>query len=161
MKIIPLTRGQEEIVDDGDFDWISQWKWYASWNQSTHSFYAARMSPMVNGKRFNIWMHKLILGIGADVQGDHKNRITLDNRRNNLKPATPAENLLNKGFYRNNTSGFKGVYWREDRRVWESQIRIDGKNKFLGRFGTAAEANNAYQLALTRRNQNEAKEGQS
>ena len=29
LKEITLTRGQCTLVDDKDFDWLNQWKWYA------------------------------------------------------------------------------------------------------------------------------------
>ncbi len=39
-KLIPLTQGKVTIVDDADFDWLNQWKWYAFKNRNT--WYAGR-----------------------------------------------------------------------------------------------------------------------
>ena len=35
---------------------------------------------------------------------------------------------------KNNTSGYRGVTWRELPRKWEARISVDGKNKHLGFF---------------------------
>lgn len=40
MRKIPLTQGKFALVDDADFDWLNQWKWYALKTKTT--FYAVR-----------------------------------------------------------------------------------------------------------------------
>lgn len=47
----------------------------------------------VNGKRH--YLHRWLLNPASDMQVDHINRITRDNRRSNLRPATPIENQVN------------------------------------------------------------------
>lgn len=41
---IQLTRGQFAIVNEADFEQLNQWRWFATWNRYTRSFYAARNS---------------------------------------------------------------------------------------------------------------------
>ena len=41
MKEIILTQGQRALVDDADFDWLSQWNWRAQYCKNG-PFYAAR-----------------------------------------------------------------------------------------------------------------------
>lgn len=36
MKTIPLSQGKFAIVDDEDFGWLSQWKWYVSKDGNTY-----------------------------------------------------------------------------------------------------------------------------
>jgi hypothetical protein len=55
-----------------------------------------------------------------------------------------AENNRNCGRDHTNTSGYKGVYWYEDRKKWRAQIGYQGKVTNLGSFDTPEEAHAAY-----------------
>jgi len=61
-KEIPLSQGRVAIVDDDDYAWISQWKWYA--NKSRNKWYAIRNNPSGDGPA-HIRMHRLILVLGG------------------------------------------------------------------------------------------------
>ena len=80
-----------------------------------------------------------------DYQIDHINRIRNDNRIKNLRDVLPVVNANNKGNYKNNTTGFKGVTIKNGRFI--AQITINGKCKYLGCFDIADKANQAYQEA--------------
>lgn len=67
-------------------------------------------------------------------QIDHINGVRTDNRIENLRSVSPAENAKNQKTRRNNTSGFQGVYWHESRGKWSAQIRLQTKLHFLGYF---------------------------
>ena len=71
-------------------------------------------------------------------QVDHENHIRHDNRWENLREATRQENHKNRSMYKNNTSGVTGVYW--DKGKWKAYIRVDEKDKNLGRFTDKFEA---------------------
>jgi len=58
---------------------------------------------------------------------DHKNRITTDNRVENLRWATHLENMQNKGDYKNNTTGEKNIRYRKDRNTYVFQKTINKK----------------------------------
>jgi hypothetical protein len=81
---------------------------------------------------------------------DHKNRNTLDNRRENLREATFAQNAQNRSNRRDNTSGRKGVFPYKVPGKWRAQIKVRGKYKFLGVFPTKDEAAEAYAAAAKR-----------
>lgn len=126
-----------------------QWKWFAQWSSTTNSFYAAPNGAMVAGKRHAVRMNREILGLEYSDKrhGDHQNRNTLDNRRNNLRIATPSQNRCNCGRQVNNTSGFKGVFWHKAAGKWRAQIRIDRHSQHLGMFDTPEVAAEAYDFA--------------
>lgn len=78
---------------------------------------------------------------------DHINRNPSDNRIENLREATNAENQQNKGISRNNTSGYIGVTWDKVSKKWQAQIGAKGQYKNLGRYETPEEAHKAYVAA--------------
>jgi hypothetical protein len=129
-RLIPLTQGQNAIVDVADYDWLNQWNWQAHWNKSTHGFYAVRATEGQRGRL--IRMHRLILGCARGEEGDHKNSNSLDNRRNNLRRCTHQQNNNNKARGKNNTSGFKGVC--KTRGTWFASIYLNGVQISIGYF---------------------------
>jgi hypothetical protein len=146
MKRIKLTRGMFALVDDIDFDWLNKWKWYAQGNNQG-KFYAAR-DDRRNGKRKLRLMHKEILGrSGMNLTGDHKNRNPLDNRRQNLRPATKSQDRMNASLRSDNKSGFKGVSWSKAENRWSADITHLGKHYFLGYFLCPKKAAKVYDTA--------------
>ena len=71
---------------------------------------------------------------------DHANRNRNDNRWCNLREATVNDNNRNRGLSPLNKSGYKGVYWREDRSKWVSRIKVNNKIITLGHYHTKEEA---------------------
>lgn len=78
---------------------------------------------------------------------DHINNNSLDDRIENLRIATCRENIANSKIKKNNSSGYKGVYWRSDRKKWCAQARLVGKPRHLGFFDNAFDAHLAYKNA--------------
>ena len=77
-------------------------------------------------------LHRLLLNLPKDKLIDHIDGNPLNNTRPNLRECSNAENLMNKGKYANNKSGYKGVIWHKRDKVWHSCIRSSGKLKHLG-----------------------------
>ena len=75
---------------------------------------------------------------------DHINNNKLDNRIENLRPATNSENIQNSKKSSINVSGYKGVSFHKNVKKWCAQIRINKKLKYLGCFSTPEEAHQAY-----------------
>lgn len=82
---------------------------------------------------------------------DHANLDKMDNRIDNLRIATPAQNMANTRTFSHNKSGFKGVRLRTDhhkrRKPYEATIYVAGKPKYLGTYATPEEAHAAYVVA--------------
>ena len=140
MKEIPLTQGKFAMVDDEDFDWLSQWKWRAL--KSKYTYYAVREGP--RPERKNIFMHRLIMNTPGDMSTDHKDRNGLNNQRENLRVCTVGQNNQNSKLRSDNTTGFRGVYPTGSRKKYAAKIRSNGKFLHLGVFDSAAEAARAY-----------------
>lgn len=137
MKQIPLTQGKFALVDDADFDWLNQWKWFA--HKRKRIWYAARNARHPNGDRYTLSMHSLLLPEAALV--DHWDGNGLNNQRHNVRAATQVQNSANAQ-KRANESGFKGVDFHKDKR-WRA--RLNGK--FLGYFSSSEAAARAYDVA--------------
>jgi hypothetical protein len=141
MKKIKLSRGKYTLVDDEDYEYLSQWKWF--W---LNPGYAAR--TIRTGKSFRkILMHRLLLNAVKGQEVDHKNANGIDNRRKNLRLCSKMQNHWNRGKSRVNTSGYKGVNWNKHWKIWTARITVNGKRIFLGNFKDKKLAAEAYYKA--------------
>ena len=145
-KIIPLTQGQNALVDATDYAMLNQWNWCAVWYPLSKTFYAQR-----DKDRGEPLMHRLILECKIGEQGDHRNHNGLDNRRFNLRTCSPGQNRANQRLRKNNTSGYKGVSWDKSRGKWQVGIKPFGeKRRALGRYSDKETAARAYDEAARR-----------
>jgi len=81
---------------------------------------------------------------------DHINSDRSDNRQNNLRAASRSQNMRNRGATKSNSTGLKGVCWDAGRQKWLAQIRVNGRNKYLGRYDTPECAHLAYKIAAAK-----------
>lgn len=145
-RAIQLTRGKWALVDEADYEFVSEWRWTAT--RGKHScWYAGRSIHHSDGSIQYVRMHRVILGVGPGEEVDHKNGDGLDNRRSNLRVCTHLDNTRNVALSGNNTSGFKGVYWCNRSRKWQACIKVDRRQLWLGGFASAADAAKAYDAA--------------
>lgn len=82
--------------------------------------------------------------IPAGLIIDHINGVRHDNRIENLRLATRAENSRNCTKHRDNTSGFKGVSWNKRQQKWECRIYWGKRFLHLGYFDCPIIAAQAY-----------------
>lgn len=145
------------LIDDADWhDMACMWHWYSVRSTVRGTDGQRKQTAYAIGRRLDsyqpdsIEMHRLLLGLPQyrerRVDVDHINGVGLDNRRENLRLATRAQNLANSAS-RRGTSDFKGVSHDKQTGRWVAQITIDGRNKKLGRFDTEAQAALAYNIA--------------
>jgi hypothetical protein len=140
MKMIKLTKGAVAIVDDDVFEWASKFRWYYC------KQYAMRTVKTKKGKH-TVLLHREIMKTPEGMDTDHINGNKIDCRRENLRVCTHQENSRNQKIRKNNTSGFKGVYFNKKAKKYQSYIHINYKAIYLGLFSTALEASKAYELA--------------
>jgi hypothetical protein len=79
---------------------------------------------------------------------DHKNGVRLDDRFDNLREATNAQNQCNRKALAK--SGYKGVHKHTQCNSWTAEIKVNGRKHYLGSFRTAEEAIAARADAATR-----------
>lgn len=129
MKTITLTQNKVAIVDDDDYEYLSQWKWYYN-----RSGYATR-----NESGHQILLHRLLIESGDDYV-DHINRNKLDNRKCNLRICSNSQNQANSTKRSNNTSGYKGVSFNKQSKKWTAQITVNKNRIHLGYFDSPEDA---------------------
>jgi len=137
-KQIPLTKGKFATVDDSDYNFLNQWKWYCD-----ACGYAVR-TVLVDGKKGRVWMHRIVAGTPKNMLTDHINMDRLDNTKKNLRIVTKSQNGMNRGVPSNSTTGYKGVVFRNDTKKYRAYISLKNKRAWIGQFNTALEAAVAY-----------------
>lgn len=134
MREIPLSRGMVALVDNEDYEWLSQWKWQAKRSPPNHWSAYGR----VNG--VPTFMHRLLIHVPDGMMVDHINRNSLDNRKENLRVANAQENARNRSRQSNNSSGFTGVYYNKKLNKWQVQIKVNGRHIHLGVYSELSDA---------------------
>lgn len=113
--------GRKFIFDIEDYEKIKKYNW-----SITGSGY------LINTiEEHTISMHRYIMNAPNNLQVDHINHNTLDNRKSNLRLCNASQNNINK---KNNG------YTIRNGNKYEVSIRINGKYTYLGRFNSEEEA---------------------
>jgi len=121
-------------IDDADFERVNAHQWWA-YIKSVRSYF--------NGR--HVSLASFILG-DLDAMVDHKDRNFLNNKRENLRPANPSLNAVNRGkvLKADSTSKYKGVRLTKKTGKWVATICKDRKYTHIGTFHTAEAAAKAY-----------------
>jgi len=129
----------ECIIDTAAYDLVKNYRWHCE--KHRHIKYAAS-----SVKKQQLAVHRLI--VPGCERVDHKDHDGLNNRKDNLRPATVGQNAKNRMKHRERFSKFKGVAkssWRAKK--FKASIRIDSKLTHLGYFDSELEAAAKYNEA--------------
>jgi hypothetical protein len=126
MKLVPVDNTFAEVSDE-DYELLSKFRW--------------RLNP--NGYAFMTFpMHRMVLQPPLDKVVDHIDHNRLNNQRNNLRPATPAQNSHSQRRNRNAKYRYRGVKPQIESSTWRCEIR----GNHIGSFPTEHLAALAYDL---------------
>lgn len=131
-----LPNGNSFLFDADDFEVVKQHKWSIENSGYVHTTI----------KQKHVRLHKLLLDSGKFVI-DHINGNRSDNRKCNLRLASPCQNACNQKISKKNKTGYKGVSWNHKRGKYESNIGYQGKSYFLGYYDSPIEAAKSYDKA--------------
>ncbi|MEN0652412.1 MULTISPECIES: HNH endonuclease [Hyphobacterium] len=145
---IALTKGYSATIDADDAERVLSHRWYA--NETGYGVYAAAyIRPAPDARASRVYLHRFLVGARKGMTVDHVNRDTLDNRRANLRFATPLRQTLNRVTPTGN-AGFKGVYFDKRRGNFRASIKFEYRARHIGVFDTAEAAARAYDAEAVR-----------
>jgi hypothetical protein len=138
IALINVGGGRFAIIDAEDAPKLEGKIWSSYFSKQSRSWHARDGSK--------VFMHEAILGKKPGFWIDHKNSDGLDNRKQNIRHCTPAQNAQNMRKTRGK-SLFKGVYYGDKK--WKAHITIpsesgSGNRLYLGGFSSEREAALAY-----------------
>lgn len=137
---IPLGVNAKDgyVLVDARLSFLDEHKWHLGVNG-----YA---STNLSGK--SILLHHILSGdIAKGMCVDHMNLNKLDNRIENLRIVTRAQNNTNVGKKLSSKSMYKGVIWHKPTDSWTARVVKSGVVKSLGYFKDELKAAVAYDNA--------------
>ena len=140
MKLIPLTQGLFTQVDNEDYEFLNQWKWWVLKGNNTD--YAMRRVRH-GGKLKAIMMHRLLLNTPENMDVDHRDHNGLNNQKLNLRNCTRTQNQMHQKKRKN--IKYKGVSFYKRYNKFRVQITISkGNRKQLGYYNSEEQAARVY-----------------
>ena len=117
--------GCKFYFDKEDYDLLKEYCWYQS------DGYLVANDLKNNNPNKKISMHRLLMNFPTDMVVDHKDKNRFNNRKENLRVSTIAENSYNKSLNSLNKSGVTGVSYIDGR--WVAYIQKD-RQQYKKRF---------------------------
>lgn len=120
-------------------------------SKNSDGYYSLRL----DGKSYKI--HKLVAieflnhkssGQNRGFVIDHIDGDKTNNKVSNLREVSPRGNRVNYTKDNKYSSKYTGVCWDKSRNKWFASIKINGKQKNLGRFNSEYDAHLAYENKL-------------
>lgn len=142
-KEILLQNGMIAIVDDEDYERISQYKWAARTDENDSVLKIYNSSEI----RTTISLNRFILNLEDEQKVIHKDGDELNFTKKNLVVVDQAIVTRKRRGNKNSSSKYKGVYFSSQTGKWRAQIKTGGKTKHLGLFVDESDAAKAYNKA--------------
>lgn len=141
-RLIPLAgkygSGKEALVSAEDYEHLAAYRWFLS-------CYGYVVRSEISTQ--TIYMHRVVAKTPRIMHTDHLNHNRLDNRRENLRVCTHAENMRNSRGMLKASSAYKGVSAKRGRHKWRARIKVGGVERHLGHFPSEIDAALAYDAA--------------
>lgn len=150
-KLFWLCRPREHFNDDRTFKaWNARWAGREAGKPRAVRRGSRYIRWVITLDRNTIYRHGVVWALHHGEWRkmlDHKDRDSLNDWIDNLRPSTRRQNQANMSISSHNTSGFKGVSWDSWTGRWRAQITANRRRIHIGRFSDPAEAHRAYMAA--------------
>ncbi len=142
-KIIYTRKGEEILVDDEDYETLTDLKWCLDANgyPITYTYVSG-----INGKKGQnkiYLMHRMIMNTPKGLTTDHINHIKTDNRKINLRICSQSNNARNS-IKQSKINKYKGVAKCKGQDYFVARINNNNKGIFLGNYRSEEDAALAY-----------------
>jgi hypothetical protein len=136
MNIHELQQLLRYCPETGHLYWVAKGKGKIKKAPAGTLLHSGYRGVLINGRRFQAHRIAWVLhhGVWPLEQIDHINGDKTDNRIDNLREATNAQNGKNLPKSRRNKSGVVGVSFDIANRKWRASIKVNHKQINLGRF---------------------------
>lgn len=120
--------------DHDDIKEVSKYNWCC-----TKNGYVSAILP--NSNRKHISLHRLIMHVkDSNIDVDHINHDTTDNRKENLRLVSAEQNACNMKIPVTSTTKVKGVIWNKKKKLWMARAMKNYKSIHLGYYKTFDDA---------------------
>ena len=135
-----LDNGIEFIFDKEDYEKIKDF--------SFRTRYDRYVDIYLKETKKAVGLHRFLMGVAdSKIQVDHINCNSLDNRKENLRTCTAAQNNYNKRAKNKEGNCYPNVHYISRYKQWEAKITVNRETIKLGRFDTFEEAKSAKRAA--------------
>lgn len=126
------------IIDTNKTEYVKKYKWILVKDSIVKDRPHYRVITAIHP---TIILGRYLLHITSDdIYVDHIDNNPLNNTLNNLRISTKSQNQMNHELQSNNTSGFTGVVWNNQKNKWEARIKYKNVNISLGRYVNKCDA---------------------
>lgn len=115
------------LFDTEDLKLVQQYKWHLKRDKTIGNFYVQAYDRSLH---IRVSLHRILLNCPKQMEVDHINHNTLDNRKSNLRIVDRQTNANNKGLYKNNKSGYKNIYYNKNKNTYICEIKRSNKVVF-------------------------------
>jgi len=134
----------EVLIDDEDWERCKPYSWNIAWDKEADYFYVKTYDWKTQK---TLYLARFLCCCFDSNQVDHKDLNPLNNQKTNLRICSRLQNSQNKQKQKNNSSGYRGVYWCKSSKCWKASIRVNKQRIYLGGYSTPEQAAEAYKQA--------------
>jgi len=151
MQQIPLSQGMFAIVDDADFQLLSEFRWCYRAERDGKQGYAVR-HVKTDGKDRLLYLHRQLMQPEKGQTVIFLNHDSLDCRRENLRAVSIKEARHHQRVRSNSKSGIKGIRYNARAQTWTARMYRDGQLVTIGTFNWRQDAIDAYEKRMKSEN---------